>query len=399
MIKVFNGKWRGLGGETDGFGMLIDFRFREILKEFPGARLAVFMNIVLHSDEAGHSFPSYNLIEKETGYSRATIASALDDLCATLIQDHHILIRYRLRGEDGRFESGNHYIVFPSDQEVKDNETTVQKLNSGPEFNFSTVEKLNSKLNQLKQVKPDGEEIPEIPPVSQPAGIVKNQRALEALRGFEEKKAGGEFDLSAYPEQVRATLSEFCALWKLKPPAKIKGKGGEFALWVSQGRELNDALGEWGLPLLREVFRAWQADPKRIAPARPGSILWRVQAVAGAKRREGAESGKPDYSYQQESIPEPEPALAEEDPVAAEKWAGIRDQLKGSMNKGDFGEFIEPARAVSYERGVLTIEVESEYAQEWCQSRLGKIVWGLLSGLTGEDKPVIYFTAREEEPL
>ncbi len=119
MIKVFSGRWLGLGQKDEGLGMLIDFNFRSILRQFRGAKLAVFMDIALHSDQNGFSFPSYDLIEQETGYTRDSIATALEDLCKLEIEGQRVLARFRFRDDKGQYTGSNRYLIFPTQEELQ----------------------------------------------------------------------------------------------------------------------------------------------------------------------------------------------------------------------------------------------------------------------------------------
>jgi DnaD/phage-associated family protein len=125
MIKIFNGKWRGLGDSGFGFGMILDFQFREYLMYFKGAQLHVFMAIALHCDDNGVSWPSYDTLEKETGYSRASIAKALDDLCKLEIDGQPVLARLRIRDNAGRYVGSNHYLIFPNQVDIQSLETKL----------------------------------------------------------------------------------------------------------------------------------------------------------------------------------------------------------------------------------------------------------------------------------
>lgn len=152
MIKVFSGSWRGIGEKTDGLALMMDFRFREILHHFKGAKLAVFMCIVLHSDKEGRAWPGYDLIEKETGYSRESIAEALADLCTLTIEGQRILLRYRERDENNRFVGGNHYLIFPTVEEVTNLEG-IQTPQADPQSGFpnggkSRLEVLTNSLSK-----------------------------------------------------------------------------------------------------------------------------------------------------------------------------------------------------------------------------------------------------------
>ena len=118
MFKIFNGESRGTTGREKAVFLQLDVGFREILHRFKGAELSVLLAISLHMDEKGHSYPGYELLIKETGYSRPSIATALNTLCNTTIDDRVVLMRYRVRDDKIRFVGGNQYILFPTDEEI-----------------------------------------------------------------------------------------------------------------------------------------------------------------------------------------------------------------------------------------------------------------------------------------
>lgn len=157
MIKVYNGKQRGLGEEPKSGGWLqLGFEFRDMLHHFKSAKLAVFMAIVLHSDEEGVSFPSYDTLCRETGYGRDTIARALDELCETTIEDSHILIRWRKRDDKGKFTGSNHYLIFPSKDELHNQQKpTMDNANYG---------KSSLEVEPKNKVKPKRKEEPVVQP-------------------------------------------------------------------------------------------------------------------------------------------------------------------------------------------------------------------------------------------
>jgi hypothetical protein len=119
MITFFNGHRRGLGeNPAPTVYAQIDVSFREHLSHFKGARLAVLLAIALHANEEGWSWPSYETLAQETGYSEDAIRRALQDLCALEINGQRVLLRYQPpAGGNKTFES-NRYLLFPSPEEV-----------------------------------------------------------------------------------------------------------------------------------------------------------------------------------------------------------------------------------------------------------------------------------------
>lgn len=120
LIKVFKGQWRGIGedGGKASYAM-VGFNFREHLHHFKGPKWGIFTSIMLHMDENGLSFPSYDTIKRETGYGRDTIAKTLKELCETEIKGRPVLLKWRNRDAKGRYTGPNQYKVFPTDAEIK----------------------------------------------------------------------------------------------------------------------------------------------------------------------------------------------------------------------------------------------------------------------------------------
>jgi hypothetical protein len=123
MIGIFNGRERTLGGTIPGVYVKLLVDFRSHLHLFKGAPLAVFLAIALHSDEHGWSFPSYRLLNRETGYGKDTIARALAALCKLKIDEHRVLLRYQPYDSKAKRWLNNRYLIFPSPDEVAKYET------------------------------------------------------------------------------------------------------------------------------------------------------------------------------------------------------------------------------------------------------------------------------------
>lgn len=145
ILKIYNGKVRGFGGTVEGGFVQLGFKFRKYMYHFKGAKLAILLCLILHSDEEGHSFPGYDLIEKETGFQSDAINTAIDDLCNMSIDDQRILLRYRVHDKSGKFVGGNHYIVFPFEKEltkfdkvdsIKEPHSEKPKVDNSPDFAF-----------------------------------------------------------------------------------------------------------------------------------------------------------------------------------------------------------------------------------------------------------------------
>lgn len=129
--------------------------------------------------------------------------------------------------------------------------------------------------------------------------IVKNPGALEAIRKFQENNPRGEVDYSDYPEEVRGIIREFCKLWNHRPPARSTRKGGDFALWIGEARELADACGEFGYDALKAAHTEWEDIPlnDRFMVARPGSVVKITRSVAAKLRDKQGKSKEAPESW------------------------------------------------------------------------------------------------------
>jgi hypothetical protein len=310
MIKVFSGKWRGLGGSQDGLGMLIDFKFREILCKFSGAKLAVFMCIALHSDQEGQSFPSINTISRKTGYATSTVSEALNDLCKLTIDGYRVLARTSRTKKDGS-NTSNLYIIFPSENELS--EIGPSPI---PDIGISPIPKTGVPPIPETDIPPiPDSDIPPIPEIGNediPLNL-KDNHSLSLAEASEKSKPSekpvqrtmaqkkgdlvdgalaysrnlNDPDVSTYPEELQPILKEFCRLWALTPPRQ-DGKGGQYALWIMQGRSLKDALAEFGATALPAVYDAWRKFKYDVG--RPGAILTTARATAGKLRSEARDA-------------------------------------------------------------------------------------------------------------
>ena len=117
---------------------------------------------------------------------------------------------------------------------------------------------------------------------------------IERTRAALARTIPHEYDLAAWPEDVRDTVEEVCRLWNLRPPNTKKGK----AFWIQQARELMDACAEWGLDALREYRGEFKAQMQHnmdrglggVAPhtvSGPQSLVNPVRAQAGKMRENG----------------------------------------------------------------------------------------------------------------
>lgn len=167
MIGIFNGRMRTLGGEKPEIYIKVSVDFcRRHLRHFKGAKLHVFLAIASHINEEGWAWPSYKLLQQETGYERNTIAKALTELCETVIDGKRVLLRHQPTAHHGHFDS-NRYLIFPSDEDVARYAPCTKNRDTVPCTTFpDTVkpytENRYTKKNQL-QNKNHVEPEPELP--------------------------------------------------------------------------------------------------------------------------------------------------------------------------------------------------------------------------------------------
>lgn len=119
MIRIFNGRGRGLGtAARDEVFLQVTVDLREHLHLFKGARLAVFMAIALHSNEDGWAWPSRKRLAQETGYNEQTVSDAITALCDIEIGGERVLIVAQPRGDKAGTFGNNRYLIFPTAEEI-----------------------------------------------------------------------------------------------------------------------------------------------------------------------------------------------------------------------------------------------------------------------------------------
>lgn len=90
----------------------------------------------------------------------------------------------------------------------------------------------------------------------------------------------GQMDVADYPEDLQAILKAFAETFNLLPPMKGR-KGGQYDLWVKDGRELLDACAEFGEGLMPDIKQAWT---HKDAPGHPGAVLYYARSQAATRR-------------------------------------------------------------------------------------------------------------------
>ena len=119
---------------------------------------------------------------------------------------------------------------------------------------------------------------------------------VDCMLAFSDGPKSG-VDVSYFPEDVQPIIVEVCRLWGLRPPRRVVGKGGEYALWIKDARELQDACGEFSLGLLEQVHEDWAglSELERWTVGRPGSLTKTARAKAGILR--GYEQNPEEWRY------------------------------------------------------------------------------------------------------
>lgn len=88
--------------------------------------------------------------------------------------------------------------------------------------------------------------------------------------------------VNAFPPDVQQVLVWFVDVFGLLPsaiPAKPErgNKGGDYALWINELREINDVLEGFG----RNAIAAAKEQCKNLSISHPGAIMWALPAVVG----------------------------------------------------------------------------------------------------------------------
>ncbi len=160
---------------------------------------------------------------------------------------------------------------------LKNSKNEIQKTKES--LTEITTEITTNTSAQAKNACALGEPVQEKP--SSPEKRTDAKKRGDIFDGILAHATNQRVDLAEYPEDTREILEEFCNLWGVKPPRKKKG--GEYALWIRDARDLLDACGEFGKELLDDVFQDWRDNPFMVG--RPGSLLKAARAMSGKKRR------------------------------------------------------------------------------------------------------------------
>lgn len=96
---------------------LIAGEARRHLRCFKGAKLAVFLSLLLHSNEERWSNTDISQLERETGYRKQTIENAVSGLCRLKVNGRRIMLAISERKEVG-FVARKHFLLFPTESDI-----------------------------------------------------------------------------------------------------------------------------------------------------------------------------------------------------------------------------------------------------------------------------------------
>lgn len=99
--------------------ILLVYRY---LRCFKGARLPVFISLLIHSDDHGWTATDVGHLERKTGYSRRAIENALSAMCRLKIGNRRILLAVAERKRAG-INTRNHFLLFPTETDIARYET------------------------------------------------------------------------------------------------------------------------------------------------------------------------------------------------------------------------------------------------------------------------------------
>lgn len=120
---------------------------------------------------------------------------------------------------------------------------------------------------------------PAQPPPRKTAAVKKGDR-MDGMLAY----AKPADPIAEYPPDVQDVIKPLRDLWKLVPPQKTARKGGEFARWIADARDLREACGDQGVyKVLQAAYRDWEKNSFLVSG--PGSLLKAARAAAAKIRR------------------------------------------------------------------------------------------------------------------
>lgn len=116
---------------------------RRHLRCFKGAKLAVFLSLLLHSNEERWADTAISQLERETGYRKQTIENAVRGLCRLELNGRRVMLIVSERKEIG-YAARKHYLLFPTESDIARYEK-AQEYVFVDEFPASNKFNLNAK--------------------------------------------------------------------------------------------------------------------------------------------------------------------------------------------------------------------------------------------------------------
>lgn len=184
-----------------------------------------------------------------------------------------------------------HDIQNPSLQNPINKTQNIIGAQSAPVFSAFPEDDLLEEKGQPEGKQEDRDRIP-LEGSSLPATSFPPPTALAPRKSSSHKKGDlvdgmlryarqpGQVDVADYPEDLQAILKAFAETFNLLPPVKGR-KGGQYDLWVKDGRELLDACAEFGAGLMPDIKQAWT---HKDAPGHPGAVLYYARSQAATRR-------------------------------------------------------------------------------------------------------------------
>jgi len=223
-----------------------------------GSKLAVFLVIALHIDENGKSFPSIELISKETGYSERQVIRAIQQLEKQgLLEVTRVYL--------GNKVSRNFYAVkaFVSYGHTNPISYQSDKM-SLAEAHQSDISNINVMSQMSPQVEPvnlsrtinNTQDKLQNQPI--PSALENNEMRTkeEIMKGTEEALArnlsGTTSDYAHYPERVRPVVERVHELWNLDVPSR---KSKQYGYWITGSEGVLEACGSLGISVLDDLRR------------------------------------------------------------------------------------------------------------------------------------------------
>jgi hypothetical protein len=222
---------------------------------------------------------SYSQFQELTGIqSKTTLSEALQDA----LENAYIL--RRKTGKNGAWEiryAINREYVFettPENGQVTTPENGQVLPETTPESGHTkAILKSIIKTNISEKQELAEQEPPALPPAQfptppvqppvQPTRKLAKEDSLSLTLRFMTKQQDKQstLRLESFPEDVREIIGKVCELWNLTPPVKNNGarKSGDFAYWIQGARDLQEACGDIGMPVIEKMREDYERSMKK----------------------------------------------------------------------------------------------------------------------------------------